>query len=152
MNLCMFIGNLGKDPETRTTQTGKEVTTFSIGVNEYYTAANGEQQQLTTWVRCVAWGTWARVAATLKKGSFVEVKGKLRVRTYQKDGKTQYATEINVNDIASPIRLRREDNAYYNGSQQNTQGNNRGNFGQFGPSHPEPSQQGAPYPEEDIPF
>lgn len=58
MNEHIIIGYLGKDPEVRFTQSGKAVTTLSVGCNRSYVDGTGERQQLTDWVRVVAflWG------------------------------------------------------------------------------------------------
>jgi len=77
-NKIVFTGNLGKDPETRFTPSGQQVTAFSVASNRPYTAANGEQVKETTWFRVSAWGKLAEVCSQyLKKGAKVLIEGRL---------------------------------------------------------------------------
>ena len=74
----IFTGNLGKDPESRFTPAGQQVTSFSVGSNREYTASNGEKVKETVWRRVSAWGKLAEVCSNyLKKGSRVLVEGRL---------------------------------------------------------------------------
>ena len=76
-NKCVFIGNLGRDPEMRYTPTGKQVVDFSVAVNRNYKDGNGEWQQSTEWVNAVVFGDSAeRAAEQLRKGSLVLVEGR----------------------------------------------------------------------------
>ena len=56
MNRVIVMGNLGQDPELRSTQGGASVMTLSLAINESYLDANKERQQRTEWVRVVVWG------------------------------------------------------------------------------------------------
>ena len=90
MNIVLISGNLGRDPESRFTTSGKKVVNFSIAVNDGY----GENKK-TYWFDVVTWEKTAdSVEEYLSKGSKVLVEGRLQVRTYEKDGKTVYKTEI----------------------------------------------------------
>lgn len=91
MNKWIGIGNLGKDPEVRTTQSGKIVTQFSIGVQDGY-----GDKKTTTWLNIVAWEKLGETAGNnLFKGSKVLVEGKIQNRSYDgKDGVKRYVTEI----------------------------------------------------------
>lgn len=96
LNLCQFIGRLGKDPETRYMPNGDAVANFSIAVGSSWKDKNsGEKKESTEWVRVTVFRKLAEIIAQyLKKGSQVYISGKLRTRTYEKDGQTHYATEI----------------------------------------------------------
>lgn len=96
LNLCQFIGNLGKDVETRFTQGGKAVANFSIAVADgYKDKQTGENVDQTEWVRCVAFDKLAEICGQyLHKGSKVYVQGRMKTRSYDKNGVTHYATEI----------------------------------------------------------
>lgn len=96
MNRIFVIGNLGKDPEIRTTQTGKMVTQFSLGV-----ADGWGQNKTTTWFTVVCWDKLAESAGNnLNKGSKVLVEGKLQIRQYEaKDGTNRQAVEIVASHI-----------------------------------------------------
>lgn len=72
------IGNLGKDPEMRYTQSGQPVTSFSVACNRKYTGGDGQKVEETYWFRVSAWGKQAEVCNQyLKKGSRVRVEGRL---------------------------------------------------------------------------
>ena len=100
-NKVQLIGNLGKDPELKTTVSGKRLVRFSIATNETYTNAKGEKVKETQWHNLVAWGRLADVAEKyLNKGSEVAIDGKLITKDYvDKDGKKKYVTEVQVNEL-----------------------------------------------------
>jgi single-strand DNA-binding protein len=74
----ILIGNLGKDPEMRYTPSGQAVTSFSVAINDNYTANDGQKMERTIWVRVSAWGKQAETCNQyLHKGSKVLVEGRL---------------------------------------------------------------------------
>lgn len=91
-----IIGRLGRDPETRKTNSGKSVTNFSLAVTEKY---NGNET--TTWFNCIAWEKAGEVIAQyVKKGDMLNVEGKISVRTYDdKEGKKQSTWEVVVKEF-----------------------------------------------------
>ena len=99
-NNVQLIGNLGKDPEVRTFDSGKKAT-FSIATTDTYKNQKGEKVQDTQWQNVVIWGKLADVAGKyLKKGSEVAISGKLVHRNYETSGgEKKYITEINVSDM-----------------------------------------------------
>lgn len=100
-NRITLIGNLGQDPETKTTESGKKVTNFTLATNDGYKNADGQKVSETTWHNIVAWNGLADVAVKfLKKGKEVALEGRIAYRTYEdKKGITKYITEIVLNDI-----------------------------------------------------
>jgi len=100
-NRVMLIGNLGMDPEVKTTETGKKVTHFTIATSDGYKNADGQKVSETTWHNIVAWNGLADVAGKyLKKGKEVAVEGRIVYRTYEdKKGVTKNITEIVLNDL-----------------------------------------------------
>ncbi len=102
------IGNLGKDPEMRYTQSGQPVTSFSVACNRKYTGGDGQKVEETYWFRVTAWGKQAEVCNQyLKKGSRVRVEGRLtgdpktggpRIWTGQ-DQASHASFEINATDV-----------------------------------------------------
>ena len=100
-NNVQLIGNLGKDPEVRTFDSGKKMATFSIATTDTYKNQKGEKVQDTQWHNVVIWGKLADVAGKyLKKGSEVAISGKLVHRNYETSGgEKKYITEINVSDM-----------------------------------------------------
>ena len=74
----IIVGNVGKEPEMRFTPSGQAITSFSVAVNESYTAKNGEKVKRTIWFRTSAWGKLAEVCNTyVNKGMLVLVEGKM---------------------------------------------------------------------------
>lgn len=170
MNAVQLLGNLGRDPIIRATRTGRAVASFSLAVSRAYTTPQGERRELTDWINIVAWGQLAEaVRSELKKGSRVFVAGRISSRSYDaQDGTKRYVTEVVAETICGQLQAPSNNgqsygNGQYSGGQQ---GNQPGNFGQFGEARPEktpmeqenlPFNQGnAPFPagskDEDIPF
>jgi single-strand DNA-binding protein len=100
-NRVSLIGNLGKDPETKTTENGKKFTHFTLATNDGYKNNEGEKVNETTWHNIVAWNGLADIAGKyLKKGREVAVEGRIVYRTYEdKKGITKYITEIVLTDL-----------------------------------------------------
>jgi single-strand DNA-binding protein len=100
LNLCQFIGRLGKDPETRMAQNGTAIVSLALAVGDDYKDKMGNKVEQTEWVRCVAFGKLSEViSAYCVKGSKIYVSGKMKTRSYEKDGQTVYATEIIINEM-----------------------------------------------------
>jgi single-strand DNA-binding protein len=100
-NRVTLIGNLGQDPETKTTETGKKVTRFTMATNDGYKNADGQKISETTWHNIVAWNGLSDIADKyLKKGKEVAVEGRIVYRSYEdKKGLTKNITEIVLNDL-----------------------------------------------------
>lgn len=95
LNKVMIIGNLGKDPESKMTTTGKSVSNFSVALSERYKDKSGNWQDKTEWVNVVVWERLSELASQyLKKGSKVYIEGRISTRSYEKDGATRYITEV----------------------------------------------------------
>lgn len=100
MNKAILIGRLTKDPELRSTSTGRNVCQFSVAVNRTYTNANGERE--ADFINCVVWDKQAEnLAKYQKKGNQIAVEGRIQTRNYDdKDGKKVYVTEILASNIS----------------------------------------------------
>lgn len=96
INKVILVGNLGKDPEIRSLESGRKVANFSLATTESYKDKNGERVDQTEWHNIVFWGPIAEVIEKyLKKGSQIYVEGKIRTRSYEdKEGVKKYITEI----------------------------------------------------------
>jgi single-strand DNA-binding protein len=96
VNKAIILGNLGQDPELRSTPTGLSVTTLNVATTESFKDKNGEWKDNTEWHRIVVWDKMAEIAhERLKKGSKVYVEGKITNRSYDgKDGVKRYVSEI----------------------------------------------------------
>lgn len=96
LNKVMLIGNLGRDPEVRYTQSGTAVANFTLATNERWTDRDGNRQERTEWHRIVVWGKQAEIASQyLRKGRQIFVEGSLQTREWtDKEGQKRYTTEI----------------------------------------------------------
>ena len=105
LNKVTLIGNLGSDPEVRSTTGGNRVATFSLATSRSWNDASGAKQEKTEWHRCVVWNSKASTLADIveryvKKGDKLYVEGRIEYRQWQdKDGQTKYSTEINVREL-----------------------------------------------------
>lgn len=104
INKVILIGNLGQDPETRTTPGGTTVTNIRIATTESWTdRASGEKKEQTEWHTVVMWNRLGEIAAEyLRKGSQVYIEGRLQTRKWQdKQGNDRYTTEV----VASEMQM-----------------------------------------------
>ena len=110
LNKVQLIGNVGKDPEVRTTSNGGRVADFSLATSRSWNDAGGSggRQEKTEWHRCVAWnarsgsgmGLADIVDRFVKKGDKLFVEGSIEYRQWQdQSGQTRYTTEIRVRDL-----------------------------------------------------
>jgi single-strand DNA-binding protein len=107
LNKVTLIGNLGNDPEIRSTSGGNKVANFSLATSRQWNSASGEKQEKTEWHKCVAWNQGSRgtgladiIEKYVKKGDKLFVEGRIEYRQYEdKDKQTRYVTEINVREI-----------------------------------------------------
>ena len=96
VNKCIFIGNLGRDPEMRYMPSGEAIANFSIACTDSFKNKAGEKQERTEWDNIVMYRKLAEIAGEyLKKGRPVYVEGRLQTRKWQtKEGQDRYTTEI----------------------------------------------------------
>jgi single-strand DNA-binding protein len=96
INKVILIGNLGKDPEVRYSQTGSAIASFTVATTETWKKQDGSKEELTEWHRIVAFGRLGEICGEyLSKGSRVYIEGRLQTRKWEdKDGNTRYTTEI----------------------------------------------------------
>ncbi|MEP7134352.1 MAG: single-stranded DNA-binding protein [Chloroflexota bacterium] len=94
LNRVQLIGNLGKDPESKFTPTGKKVAHFSLAVSQRW-KTGAETKEYTEWVNIEAWGRLGEVCQEyLKKGSLVYIEGRLKTERYEDKGGTKYFTKV----------------------------------------------------------
>ncbi|TXH24122.1 MAG: single-stranded DNA-binding protein [Cyclobacteriaceae bacterium] len=96
VNKVILVGRLGKDPEVRNLENGATVANFTMATSETYRdKTTGERKEITEWHNVVLWRGLADIAAKyLHKGDQVYIEGKLRTRSWEKEGVTRYTTEI----------------------------------------------------------
>jgi len=102
VNKVILVGNLGRDPETRSLPSGDQVTNIAIATTDKWKDKNsGEQMESTEWHRVSFFGRLAEIAGQyLRKGSQVYIEGKLQTRKWvDKDGVEKYSTEIRADSM-----------------------------------------------------
>lgn len=109
VNKVILVGNLGKDPESRTFQSGDKVVNFSIATSETWKdKASGERKERTEWHKISVYnqGLINVCENYLKKGSKVYIEGQLETRKYtDKDGVEKYTTEIALRPFRSELTM-----------------------------------------------
>ncbi len=108
-NQCSFIGNLGRDPEVRATQSGNKVVNLSLAVSDVWRdKASGERKERTEWVRIVIFNDRIGDVAEkyLRKGSKVFIQGAMQSRKWQdQSGADKYSTEIVLQNFRGELQL-----------------------------------------------
>jgi single-strand DNA-binding protein len=102
VNKVILVGNVGKDPEVRYSQSGIPVANFSLATNEKFKDRNGEWQDRAEWHSVVAWKRLAEIVGEyVAKGSMVYVEGKIQTSTWEdrQSGERKYRTEIVARDL-----------------------------------------------------
>lgn len=141
MNKCVIVGNLTRDPELKTTTSGKSVCNFTVAVSRRFSGPSGERE--ADFIPVVVWGKSAENSAKyLRKGSQCAVSGSIQTRSYEaKDGSRRYVTEVIADEVQFLAR------AAGSGSSQN-QGNQYGGDQSQSQSAPSDMQE----INEDLPF
>jgi single-strand DNA-binding protein len=100
LNRVTLFGNLGADPELRTTAAGLPVLSFRLATTDVYFDKNQEKQERTEWHNVVIFGARAEaLARLLSKGTRVLVEGRLQTSSYEKDGIRRFRTEIIASEL-----------------------------------------------------
>ncbi|MDX1645335.1 MAG: single-stranded DNA-binding protein [Thermoanaerobaculia bacterium] len=97
VNKVILIGNLGRDPEVRSTPSGQSVANFTLATSRRWRDRDGNQQEQTEWHRIVCWGRQAEIAGQyLTKGRQIYVEGRLQTRSWddKQTGEKKYMTEV----------------------------------------------------------
>jgi single-strand DNA-binding protein len=149
VNKVFLLGNVGKDPEIRSTAGGTMVANFTLATSDRQKDAQGNWQDRTEWHNLVAFTRLAEIVRDyVKKGSKLFIEGKIQTRSWddKESGQKRYRTEIIVNDLS--LLSGREEGAggYSRSSSQSS------NFDQRPPAAAEDIAQTAEISDEDIPF
>lgn len=96
VNKIILIGNVGQDPEIRSTQGGTLVANFSVACNETWKGNDGNKQERTEWFRVVAWQRLAEIARDyVRKGNPIYIEGRLQSREWtDRDGVKRTAIDV----------------------------------------------------------
>src|SRR5689334_13213806 len=116
VNKVILIGNLGKDPEIRTTPQGTTLARFSVATTTAWKDASGAKQERTEWHDIVAWEKLAQICGEyLVKGKQVYVEGSLQTRSWEdQNGQKRYKTEVKASNVV--MLGRREEGARSSGA------------------------------------
>lgn len=101
-NKVILMGNLTRDVEMRTTPSGQTVANFSLAVSRSWKGADGQQQEQTSFINCVAWGKPGEIISQyVKKGNPLLVSGRLDQRSWddKETGQKRSTIEVNVEDF-----------------------------------------------------
>lgn len=102
VNIAIVLGFVGDNPRINTTQSGRRVANFSVATTEKgYTAQNGTTYpDKTEWHNIICWGKMVDVVEKfVRKGSQLYIQGKMRTRSYEKEGQTRYSFEIECESL-----------------------------------------------------
>jgi single-strand DNA-binding protein len=149
VNKVILLGNVGKDPEIRSTGSGTLVANFTLATSDRFQDPQGNWQDRTEWHNLVAFKRLAEIVRDyVKKGSKLFVEGKIQTRSWDdKDsGAKRYRTEIIVNDL-SLLSGREEGGSYNRASSQAASYDQRQQ-----PAPQDDVAQGAEITDDDIPF
>ncbi len=136
VNKVILIGNLGKDPEVISFDGGVKKASFSIATTEVYRTREGQDMEQTEWHNIVLWRGLAEVAEKyLRKGSQIYVEGRIKSRSYEKDGQKRFITEIECDNLTMLGNKNSSDSS---------SSNERSTSGSSAPA--------VPAPEDDLPF
>jgi len=134
INKVILVGNVGADPDIRSTAAGNAVTNISIATSESW-EKDGEQQERTEWHRVVFFGKLAGIVGEyVSKGSKLYIEGKLQTNEWEKDGVKRYSTEIVANEMQMLDKKEKKSNQETNQKNQ------------------EEPQNFQNFPDDDIPF
>lgn len=148
LNRVMLLGNLGADPELRSTSAGQSVLKFRVATTESYLDRNRARQERTDWHNVVVWGRRAEgLAKILTKGTRLFVEGALRTSSYDdRDGNKRYRTEVIANNVTvcggdtRDASARQTDTPRHTGEQLALDGQSQGGY------------DGSPDLGDDFPF
>ncbi len=153
VNKAIILGNLGQDPDVRSTNNGASVANITVATSESWTDKNtGQKVEKTEWHRVVFFGRLAEIVGEyLRKGSQVYIEGKLQTRKWQdKNGLDRYTTEIVGNEMQMLGSKSGGGQRGYAGAPAAPQTNSQG--GQMPPqTAPAPSAPMDDF-DDDIPF
>ena len=156
VNKVFLLGNVGKDPEIRSTPSGTMVANFTLATSDRTQDPQGNWQDRTEWHNLVAFKRTAEIVRDyVKKGSKLFIEGKIQTRSWEdKDTKAKrYRTEIIVNDLS--LLSGRDDSSGGGGggySRSSSASNAAVNEDQRTPAGQDDFAQSAEISDDDIPF
>ncbi|HFC76891.1 MAG TPA: single-stranded DNA-binding protein [Candidatus Moranbacteria bacterium] len=123
VNKAIIIGRLTRDPELRSTQSGKQVASISVATSFTYKDKSGQKQEKTEFHNVISWGRQAEVIAQyFTKGQEIYVEGRLETRSWEdkETGKKMYRTEIVMDKFEFGAKPQGTSGGYNSNNQSNT--------------------------------
>jgi single-strand DNA-binding protein len=131
INKVILVGNLGQDPEIRSTQDGREIASFSVATSDSWKDKNtGEKKDKTEWHRIVIFsqGLVGIAKSYLKKGTKVYLEGSLQTRKWtDAQGVEKYTTEVTLQNYNSTLQILDSKDRASGGSSAENYSNNSSN-------------------------
>jgi single-strand DNA-binding protein len=152
VNKVILLGNVGKDPEIRSTAGGTMVASFTLATSDRQKDAQGNWQERTEWHNLKAFNRTAEIIRDyVKKGSKLYVEGKITTNSWddKETGVKKYRTEIIVNDLS--LLSGREDGGSASGGYSRSSGSSS-SVDQRPPAGHDEYSQSAEISDDDIPF
>jgi len=152
VNKVILLGNVGKDPEIRSTPGGTMVASFTLATSDRQKDAQGNWQDRTEWHNLKAFNRTAEIIRDyVKKGSKLYVEGKITTNSWddKETGQKRYRTEILVNDLSL---LSGRDEGTGGGYSRSSGSGSTASFDQRPPAGSDDLAQSAEISDEDIPF
>jgi len=153
VNKVILLGNVGKDPEIRSTGGGTMVANFTLATSDRFQDPQGNWQDRTEWHNLVAFKRLAEIVRDyVKKGSKLYIEGKIQTRSWddKETGAKRYRTEIIVNDLS--LLSARDDASGSGYTRSPSASSATANMDQRQPAAQEDYSQSAEISDEDIPF
>jgi single-strand DNA-binding protein len=150
VNKVILLGNVGKDPEIRSTGGGTMVASFTLATTDRYQDAQGNWQDKTEWHNLKAFKRTAEIVRDyVKKGTKLYIEGKITTNSWddKETGQKRYRTEIIVNDLS--LLSGREEGS---GAGGYSRGSSSSNYDQRQPASQDEYAQSAEISDDDIPF
>jgi single-strand DNA-binding protein len=154
VNKVILLGNVGKDPEIRSTGGGTMVASFGLATSERYKDQQGGWQDRTEWHNVVAYSKLAEIIRDyVKKGHKIYIEGRLTTRSWddKETGKKNYRTEVVANDISLLSGRDEGGSGGYSRGAGSSSGSTAG-FDQRQSSGADDFAQSAEISDDDIPF
>ncbi len=153
VNKVILLGNVGKDPEIRSTPGGTMVANFTLATSDRQKDAQGNWQDRTEWHNLVAFQRTAEIIRDyVKKGSKLYVEGKIQTRSWddKESGQKRYRTEIIVNDLS--LLSGRDEGGASSGGYARAGSSSSASFDQRAPAAHDEFAQSTEISDDDIPF
>jgi len=152
VNKVILLGNVGKDPEIKSTPSGTMIANLTLATSDRFQDQGGNWQDRTEWHNLKAFGRTAEIVRDyVKKGHKLFIEGKISTSSWddKETGQKRYRTEIIVNDLSL---LSGRDDAGSGSSPYSRQSGSSGNFDQRQPANQDDYAQSAEISDDDIPF